>query len=188
MASTRELLDAVKLRAWSLVIGSRGEISFAEASRAAAQEIAAQERARKRSLASQSSAAAQPSMEGVTPSNARKWLYARLSEIASRLKASASLDEPPPIRKHTQDEIASTSMKHEVAAPPVAPKPEPEQPVADQIIGGVVFGTTTAQRIDPSEFAPSLRWGDRATDNWRRSIETNERIAKEKAQRSRWIG
>jgi hypothetical protein len=188
VSTPRELLDRIKVRTWVLVIAGGGDISWAEAQRAAASEVRAQERARKRSAAVQSSAAA-PSMEGVTPANARQWLTNKLAEIAERLKAAVDIvDTPSPqVRKHV-DDPEGTRRRLPPAPAPVAKQAEPDPP-EHQVIGGI-YGTTTAtaERIDPSEYANSLRWGDRATDNWRRSIETNERIAREKQMRSRYIG
>jgi hypothetical protein len=40
MATPRELLDQVKLRAWSLVIASNGDLDYRTAERAAAKEVA----------------------------------------------------------------------------------------------------------------------------------------------------
>jgi hypothetical protein len=183
MASTRELLNKVKLRAWALVIASNGEIDYREAEKAAARSIRDEERQRKRNAAAQSCAAAQPSMEGVTVSNARKFLYDRLAEIASRLKASVHIAEQPPpqFKKHTLDEIASPSLK-EAAAPPIKQsEPEPSPP-PDQLIGGMIFGTiSTSERIDDREFHTSVQ--SPTTQNWRKSIE-----AAEKRTRTRWIG
>jgi hypothetical protein len=191
MASTRELLDKIKLRAWSLVIASNGDIAYADAQRAAAQEVREQERERKRTSAPAGASA--PSLEGVTPANARQWLYDKLAEIAARLALSAHLvDEPPPvvIRKHVQDSEAlpgqrppSTRVDGEppAAAPIKQTEPEPEPP-ADQIIGGVVFGTAaTSERIDDREFHRSVQ--SPTTQNWRKSIEEAEKRA-----RSRWMG
>jgi hypothetical protein len=190
MATPREMLDRIRLRAWAVVIGSGGEVTFAEAQRAAAQEIAREERQRKRA----SDAAPMRALPSeVTPSNARAWLTNKLAEIAARLAASAHLTEqtPPPVRKpHASDRgHVSRADKFPVAAPPIAPisKQDPEPEPTPQIIGGVIFGTTsTAQRIPDSEYAP--RFHDHVTENWRASIERNERIAREKQQRSRWIG
>jgi hypothetical protein len=184
MTTPRELLDKVKLRAWALVIASNGDIDYRDAERAAAKEVAAAERERKRRSVGASAAAA-PSLEGVTPSNARKWLYDKLAEIALRLKAHIVEDEPPPvIRKHTQDEIASPSSKDEPAAAPIPPsKQEPEPPV-DQLIGGFAFGASTSERIPDEQYHTSVQ--SPVTQSWRQSIEANERRAE--ARKRGWIG
>jgi hypothetical protein len=184
MASTRELLEQIKLRAWALVIQSNGDIDYRTAERAAAKEVAEQERQRKRSLAVQSCTA--PSPEGVTVSNARKFLYDRLAEIASRLALSAHLvDEPTPeIRKHVEDPQGTNP---DVPAPSVTlpPSREPEEPPPDQITGGFIFGTvSTHERIPDEQFHTSVR--SPTTEAWRRSIEHNERA--EARKRGRFIG
>jgi hypothetical protein len=187
VSTTRELLNAIKLRAWSLVIASNGDIDYRTAERAAAQEIQAQERAKKRNAALQSCAAA-PSLEGVTVSNARKFLYDRLAEIASRLALSAHLvDEPPQIRKHTQDpegylQDCGRSPPRGGDPPTSYAKPEPEPP-ADQASPVLIFGTTTAtsELIPDTSFHRSVQ--SPTTQNWRKSIEDAEKRA-----RSRWVG
>jgi hypothetical protein len=191
MATPRELLNAIKLRAYALTFASEGKVSFAQAKRQAAQEVAKQERD-KRSLAVQQSSTAAPS-DGITVSNARRALLARLSEIGSRLKATAGLqDTPSPkpqIRKHVQDPESFRRDAGNVPAP-AAPnfravrKLEPEQPPTSPVL--VYVTNSTAVRIDDREYAP--RFHDHVTDNWRKSIEQNAQIQREKQQRSRYIG
>jgi hypothetical protein len=60
----------VRFKAWALVIASGGDITFAEAQRAAAKE-ASQERERKRALQH-----SPPTTDGITVSNARATLLA----------------------------------------------------------------------------------------------------------------
>jgi hypothetical protein len=179
MTTPRELLDKVKLRAWALVIASNGDIDYRDAERAAAKEIAAQERERKRSSVAAIAATA-PSLEGVTPSTARAWLYDKLAEIALRLKAHVDVDErPPQFKKHTQD--PEVSRCRDTVAPPVAPKPEPEPPPADQLVGGFAFGAATSERIDDREYHTSVQ--SPVTQTWRKSIEEAE-----KRRSTRWVG
>jgi hypothetical protein len=186
MATPRELLGKIKQRTWALMIASGGEIDYRDAQRAAAQEVREAERQRKRSSAA--STASPPSLEGITPANARQWLYAKLAEIAARLALSAALvDEPPPvIRKHTQDPEGNSGVSPELAPAPAAPnlstpdKLEPSPP-ADQLVGGFAFGTATSELVDDREFHTSVQ--SPTTQNWRRSIEEADRRA-----RSRWVG
>jgi hypothetical protein len=194
MASTRELLNKIKQRTWVLMIASGGDLDYADAQRAAAKSIAAEERAIKRTAPL---ATPQPNPGEVTPSNARQWLYDKLSEIALRLKVSATLvDEPAPqFKKHTADpECLEATSKPPTSGPErlfaankrdpgnlvVASKLKPE-PEPDPIIGGFAFGTATSERIDDSEFHRSVQ--SPTTQNWRKSIELADKRA-----RSRWMG
>jgi hypothetical protein len=184
----RELLNAIKLRAYALTFASEGKVSFAQAKRQAAQEVAKQERD-KRSLAVQQSSTAAPTE--ITVSNARRALLARLSEIGSRLKATAGLEDTPSpkpqIRKHVLD-LGIERSTTKSPAPSVAPQePEPEQPPTHQVVG-IIYGTgvATTQRIPDEQFHTSVQ--SPVTQAWHASIRRNEAIAREKQQRSRWIG
>jgi hypothetical protein len=199
MATPRELLNKIKQRTWVLMIASGGDLDYADAQRAAAKEIAAQERELKRN--SVATIASAPTPEGVTPGNARQWLYDRLAEISLRLKAYIVDDEPPPqFKKHTSDpECLTTIVKRPTSDPeclvattkrPTSDpgnlstndKFEPESPPPDQIVGGVIFGTAaTSERIDDSEFHRSVQ--SPTTQNWRKSIELAE-----KRRSTRWVG
>jgi hypothetical protein len=191
----RELLSRIRLRAYAMVFASGGDgITFEQAKRAASKQIISEERAKKRSAKIQQSSS---NNDGVTVSNARATLLARLNAIASRLKATAGLEESAPstptIRKHTLDpagtrpRVPPNASTTENSVVPIPNKqPEPEQPPAEPVF---VYGTSASvERIDDREFANSLRWGDTATDNWRKSIVRNAAIQREKEQRSRWIG
>jgi hypothetical protein len=186
----RELLNAIRYRAYAMVFASGGKVSFEAAKRAATKQVTSEERARKRIALSSAT-----TPDGITVRNAKATLLAKLAEISKRLKATAGLEQRdrdvPVIRKHTLDPEAlnprfkaPASEQGTLSMIDKAPLPAPEP----QLIGGVFVNTPTAERIDPREFANSLRWADTATDNWRRSIELNERIAREKAERSKWIG
>jgi hypothetical protein len=185
----RELLARIRMRAYALTFAGEGRVSFEAAKKQATKEITSAERAKKRALQH-----SPPTSDGITVSGARAALLAKLNAIGQRLKATAGLETestppPPQIRKHTLDPVAtraSPTSKDVPDVPPINKQPEPEQPPASPVL---VFGTSaTVERIDDREFANSLRWGDTATDNWRKSIELNERIQREKEQRSRWIG
>jgi hypothetical protein len=155
------------------VFAGDGKLTFEAAKRQAAQEIAAQERQRKRSAAVQHRSS--NSVEGVTVSNARRALFARLSEIGSRLKATAGLqDTPAPspqFKKYTQDLSVFPRGNTDAPAPSalanadLPTKPEPDQPPTHQVIG--VYGTTSKsiELIPDSEY----RHNDLTTQNWRRS-------------------
>jgi hypothetical protein len=169
----------------AMVFVSEGKISFEAAKRLAAKEIADRERQRKRALQG-----SPPSSDGVTVRGARAALLAKLNAIGERLRATAGVEErrpTPQIRAHTLDPEGFSRIRENPLAPSAPNKqPEPDRPVAEPVF---VFGaTSTSERIDDREFANSLRWGNTATDNWRKSIERNARIAREKEQRSRWIG
>jgi hypothetical protein len=178
---------ATRLRLISAMRGDAEMIDPAEARLLAAREIAAERRAKERSALQ---FAAAGTTEGITVANARQWLLDKLAGMAERLKATANIEvsapPPPQIRKHVLDP-AGLSVADKSPAPSAPTNNEPEQPATEPIIG--IYGTvSTAERIDDREFANSLRWGDRALEGWRRSLATNERIAREKAERSRWIG
>jgi hypothetical protein len=175
----RELLNAIRLRAYALTFASEGKVSFEAAKKQATREITSEERQRKRALQHSPIAG-----DAVTVSTARATLLAKLAGIAERLKATAYIEQsapsPPTIRKRTR---ASPTPK-EVGDVPSAPINNEPEPLTGQIIG--IFGApSTSERIDDREFAPSLRWGDTATDNWRRSIERNKQIQR---RDGRWIG
>jgi hypothetical protein len=192
----RQLLNAIRLRAYAMVFASEGKVTFEAAKRAASKQIISEQRAKKRVSVQQVS-----SNNDVTVSSARKVMLARLAGIAQRLKLTAGLETestptPPQIRKHTLDpEGLGAGRKGPKSGPkrpdeeepkpaPINKQSEPEQPPAEPVF---IFGTTsTSERIPDSEYAP--RFHDYVTDNWRRSIATNERIAREKAERSKWIG
>jgi hypothetical protein len=172
-----------------MVFVSEGKVSFEAAKRQATKEITAQERAKKRALQH-----SPPANDGISISNARAALLTRLNAIGARLRATAGLETQstptPQIRKHVLDPESlyprNKLPASEQGSLPAPDKLEPEQPPASPVL---VYGTSaTVERIPDSEFANSLRWGDTATDNWRKSIELNERIQREKEQRSRWIG
>jgi hypothetical protein len=189
----RELLNAIRYRAYAMVFASGGKVSFEAAKKAATREITSEERARKRVALSSATTS-----DGITVRNAKATLLAKLAEISKRLKATAGLEasarSTPRIRKHTFDPAGTRPRVPPNASPTRkgvgdVKQSEPEQPNAEpQLIGGVFATTPTATRIDDSEFAPSLRWGDTATDNWRKSIELNERINRERQERSKWVG
>jgi hypothetical protein len=182
----RQLLNAIRMRAYALTFAAEGKITFEQAKRLATKEITAQERQRKRALQH-----SPPTNDGITVSGARAALLAKLNAIGQRLKATAGLEEqstppPPQIRKHVLDPLSNSIEGTRGRVPPSASttensvvpipnkQPEPEQPPASPVL---VFGASaTVEHIPDSEFANSLRWGDTATDNWRKSIELNERI------------
>jgi hypothetical protein len=196
----RELLNAIRYRAYAMVFASGGKVSFEAAKKAATREVTSEERARKRVALSSAT-----THDGITVRNAKATLLAKLAEISKRLKATAGLEASAPtpqIRKHTLDPLLSksrgdgTSGELARGSTPSAPndliprtqgiinKPEPDTPPTEPVF---IFGTTsTSERIPDSEYAP--RFHDYVTDNWRKSIELNERIQREKQERSKWVG
>jgi hypothetical protein len=189
----REMLAAIRVRAMAMVFASDGNLSYEAAKRLVAKDVAAEQRARKRSVQHS------PRTSDVVPvSNARATMLAKLRDIGSRLRATAGLEDTPSpspqIRKHTQDPEA-TGIPGGSAAPAASPpergasaeappQAEPEQPTTSPVL---IFGTVSnSERIPDSEYAP--RFYDHVTDNWRKSIEHNQQIQREKQQRSRFIG
>ena len=138
----RELMQAIRFRTWQLVIGSEGEISYAEAERAAAKELAAQLRARKRSVTLQP---ATPATEAITVSNAREVLLSRLAGIAARLRASAEFEQraAPRVRKKRRSAHAHTAP----SPIPNSPSKVNEQPeLQPEPVIGVFTGRSVSYR------------------------------------------
>jgi hypothetical protein len=167
---------AVKRRARELFLLSGGEIDFAEAEKRAAQQIAAEARASRTATH-----AAAPVESGITVANARQHLIARVMALSQRLAhpiarpPAPTSNTPPTVLPHTSDPIAPTTPA------PVAP---PDQPL---VAIGIFVGASSpaTERIDDAEFHTSLRFADRATTNWRHSLEVNARIQQ---RNGRWIG
>jgi hypothetical protein len=167
---------AVRRRARELFLLSGGEIDFAEAEKRAAQQIAAEARASRTATH-----ATAPPESGITVANARQHLIARVMALGERMRnpiarpAPAS-NTPPTVLPHTADPIVPTTPTT------VAP---PDQPVV--AIGVFVGSNSPASELIPdAEFHTSVRFADRATDNWRHSIEVNARISQRR--RTTWIG
>jgi hypothetical protein len=183
----RDLAHEIKRRATWLrlasAIPSQGDevIDQATAQLIAAQQIGAEQRAKKRSGLLQQ----QASSTEISVANARRVFLARLAALSERIKASSGIvpptPAPPEIRKHTDDDAAP-------AAPPAPINKQPE-PEIDQVVGVITGRSSSFELIPQSEFHTSMF--DRTTDNWRRSIQRNERIAAEremKRRESRWVG
>ena len=179
----RAFLSAVRLRAWALMIGTGGDLDYADAERIATREVAAQ--ARRERAVTPRPPVSPPSGE-ITVHNAKAVFAARLEAISKRLRNP--LVRPP----------AASTHRESSDAPPIAPRlapsasrpkvtinkrPQPEPP-ANQIVGVFVGAAGTAELIGDEEFHPVLH--DRATQNWRQSIADNERRARER--QARWIG
>jgi hypothetical protein len=175
----RELLRAVRQRAWLLFLAGKGEVTFESAERQAAREIVAEHKARPRTAAVTRHAAG--AADGITVKNARQVLLAQLRTLGERLRnpiarPPAPTTNTPPTLPHTADPIVPTTPA------PVAP---PDQPL---VAIGVFVGSnsgSTAELIDDAEFEPRWQCQSRATDNWRHSIEVNARISQ---RNGRWIG
>jgi hypothetical protein len=150
-----------------------------------AQRLAARELAAERRASAKPSAAPPPTVEP-TIANARAVLIARVMAVSERLKAAprrrkrlGAVDLPtigksPPevILRHTAD-----------LAPINSPQPAP----APELVVGVFVGrVTAAELIDDAEFEPRWRAQSQATENWRNSIQANERIAARR--RGLWVG
>jgi hypothetical protein len=177
-------MRAVKHRARLAFIASKGKIDFATLEAAAARQIVAEERAKPRTTAY-----ASPPTDTITVKNAREVFISKVQAIAARLatpitpRTLLAANKPPRVvprplthRPHTSDPIAAPDS---ATAPPVQPNPEPV----------LLFTSTTntaAVLIPDSEFEPRWRAQSLATENWRHSIEVNERIAARR--RTTWVG
>jgi hypothetical protein len=146
--------------------------------RLAAKELAEQ---RKQQQANATTAVA-PFTGEITAHNARQVLIQRIQAASQRLRSQPMRKRhrlPPEaevILPHTADPLASTS--NGVEAAPVEPV------VAIGIFVG--RGSGAAELIDPETFHTSVSFGDRATNNWRNSIQANERI--QQRRRGLWVG
>jgi hypothetical protein len=121
------------------------------------------------------------------PSSVREALLAKLSEIAARARA-------PDVRNIDIPHITKSSATGRPVPTPAVPPPrqsEPEPVPEAGLIFGVFGGRVTgAERIPEEEFHTSLTWGSATTQNWRASIEHNQREAerRERQRQLRWIG
>ena len=178
MKPSSYILNRIRNRAMTLMlltpVGRDGQgLSRAEAERIAARELAEQQRASKPSTPP-------PPTDQITVSNAKRIFIARVEALAARLKATPARRNrlprtpAPTVLPHTLDPIASSP------APAAAPANEL------QIIGVFAGRITSAELIDDSEFHTSVSFGDRATNNWRASIERNQRMAQRR--RGLWVG
>jgi hypothetical protein len=168
-------LAAVRLRTYALLIGSDGSLDYDGAERIATRQIAAQAR-RERATTLQRPVA--PPTGEVTVHNVRAVFAARVEAISKRLRN--------PLARPPADSTPRESSDAPSVAPRVAPRasrpkvtinkrPQPEPP-ANQIVGVFVGTVGTAELISDEEFHPVLH--DRTTQNWRQSIEANERRAR----------
>jgi hypothetical protein len=158
--------DIRRLAFFKYLIGDG--VTLEQATRDAGRELA-QERKRKPLVSHDRTAAPGRSAGGI-----RAELMRKLFDGLNRLREAPA---KPQLVPHVLD-------RDSVAAPPVVvTKTEQIDPPANQIIGVFVGNASGAELIDQADLPP--RYFDRVTDNWRRSIERNERIAR---QNGRWIG
>jgi hypothetical protein len=165
-----DLRRSISQRATRLWLISLGKLSRAECEKAAARELAEEERQQQRAsvLAPSQLASAEPNVH-----NARAVLLARINLVAERLRNAPvrrnrlprQAAPPSVIRPHIEDPIAAQP------APVAAPATEL------QVIGVFAGRISTAELIPESEFDPRWQAQSQATNNWRSSIERNERIA-----------
>jgi hypothetical protein len=170
------ILREIRTRAAMLWLASHGKLSRVECEKAAAVELASERRGAKASAAVTMANAAEPNLL-----SARSILIARVMAVSERLKATPRKRHrlPPEaevVLPHVLDPLASTP--NGVEAAPVEPV------VAIGIFVGP--GSGAAELIDDGEFHSSVCFGDRATNNWRNSIQANERMAARR--RGLWVG
>jgi hypothetical protein len=181
VTTARQILAEVRRRKWLIAIASGGLIDPESAERAATKQVIAEARKQPRTPYVTT---ANPDRSSVTPQNARAFLTSYLAALSERMRSqitprnSSATDELPRIkprplthRPHTSDPIA-------------APEPEPTLPNPVLIFASTT--NTAAVLIPDSEFEPRWRAQSRATENWRHSIEVNERIAARR--RTIWVG
>jgi hypothetical protein len=172
----RELLRAVRQRAWLLFLAGRGEVTFEAAQRLAAKEIVAEHKAKPRRPTVTRHAAG--ASDAITVKNARQVLLSQLRTLAERMRHPMAPSAQP---------VASDGLNVAFKPPPavnITKQPEPEPTPAPATAIGVFAGHGSTAELLPDDFPASASWADEPLRNWRRSIETNERITK----RDRWIG
>jgi hypothetical protein len=174
----RELLRAVRQRAWLLFLAGKGEVTFESAERQAAKEIVAEHKAQPRRPTAQHAATAN---SDITVQNARSVLLAQLRTLGDRLRNPLAPSAPP---------VASGSFEATSKLPPAVkttkqqpePEPTPTPPAANPVFVG---NSSSAVLIPDAEFEPRWRAQSFATDNWHESIRRNEIINR---QNGRWVG
>jgi hypothetical protein len=178
VSSSSYIVSAIRSRATVLRLISGFTLGRVEAEQRAAKELASERRA----SAKPSTASVSPTAEP-TSANARQLLIARIDAVAQRLKdaprrrARLRQSDMPTVLPHVLDPISPQPA-------PVAAAPELNVAVAVGVFVGQ--GSGTRELIDDSEFHTSVSFGDRATNNWRRSIAENERI--QQRRRGLYVG
>jgi hypothetical protein len=166
-----QLLRLIGRRARELFIISAGDLSISEAEKIAAREIIAEQRRKPAAIQHVASS----DRERVTEKTARDYLLAYVRALGQRLREAPS---EPARKPHTEDVIAARVVPRPVSG---SRNKLPENQTL--VFSGYNSGATL---IPDSEFHTSVTYGDRATNNWRKSIDTNARITAR--NRGRMIG
>jgi hypothetical protein len=173
----RELLRLVRVRAWEVFLANKGEITFEASQRLAAKQIVAEHKARPRRPTAQHAATAN---SDITVKNARQVLLAQLRALAERLRNPLAPSAPPVASERL---VATTKRPVNITQQPEQqPEPTPTPPAASPVFIG---NNGSAVLIPDSEFEPRWRAQSLATENWRKSIATNEIISR---RNGRWVG
>jgi hypothetical protein len=182
----------INLLAVRLIImaGIKGrDLDRNEARREAARQIAAQTRERRKHRATLPPPTGRPTLH-----NVRAHVVASIERLAHRLRhpiSPARSAPPAAVRKASPKPGAYALLrptrprvnKPIVTVPPVSVEPSPPPTV------GVYAGIgSSAELIPDNEYHTSLRYGDTATDNWRKSIEAAEQATARRHNGSTWIG
>jgi hypothetical protein len=156
-----------------LFVLSDGEIDFDQAERAAAQEIIAEERRKPYSAHPYVA----PGERGITVKNARQVFIARVNAVAARLRnpvipTKASAEAGGGLSATPKPRVVPRPLSHrKITKQQVEPSPPPTNQVLIYDGNG-----SSPQRIADEEFHSSLQ--SPVTQNWRKSIERNERLAR----------
>jgi hypothetical protein len=132
---------------------------------------------------------APPAPGRVTLDNVKALFAARVAAIAARMRDPRT--QPPVTLEHATPSPPPAPVeraKSRVQGYPVNSRDQTPDPDRHATLGVFSGHPSSAELIDDREFHNSVRYGDTATDNWRRSIQVNEEIAAQRSSRSRWIG
>jgi hypothetical protein len=178
-------IDALAARLSIMAYAGGYDFTDQQLRKEAARQIAQEQREQRASRL-----AAPPPTGRVTLDNVKALFAARVAAIAARMRdprtqPPVTLDataRPSPDNRlagETRDRWRPAFRLSEAQPSPSPVSPSPQHP-------GVFSGhPSAAQLIDDREFHNSVRYGDTATDNWRKSIQQNEELQQ---RRSRWIG
>jgi hypothetical protein len=179
-------LSLVRARAVALLVTAahKGvELDYNTAEKAAAREVAAEARERRKQYGTTITTS---SWDGISVKGAAAEFMRRINLIGERLREGRALGLDRRAITATPGNLSATDKFPRVK--PRETRAKPQSPLSrlngsPEVIGVYAGNDTGAQLIPDSEFAPSHH--DHVTSNWRRSIEHNATVEKER--RERWL-
>jgi hypothetical protein len=178
-------IDALAVRLKIIAAMAGYDLSDQQLRREAARQVAQEAR----ELRAQHPYAPPPTGR-VTLDNVKQLFAARVAAIGARMRDPRT--QPPVTLEHatpqpSPESLSTTDKLPQPSPPPSSVAPDPERHATLGVFSG---HPSSAELIDDREFHNSVRYGDTATDNWRRSIQQNEEIAAQRQRNapSRWIG